>query len=166
MDMDNLTPQQIEDCKTFARACAESLEQGKLGAFLGHTETEYRHIESRAFQMYSQGRHDKATTLLEGLIALDEHRYYPYLLLGEVCLKQADYFKALDLFRAAEQLEGENVTVISKLGEAYMRTGQVGLAVRYFERVIADESTPKDHASKRRSSVLLGIANKALAAAA
>jgi tetratricopeptide (TPR) repeat protein len=155
-----------EEASQFAHEAFASLEAGKFGEFMGYSESDYSHIESKAFQLYCQGRYDKALVLLDGLVAMDSHRYYPFLLRGEVMLKMGERIKALDNFRAAIELSPGNITIASKIGEAYLGMGQPERAKEYFDEVLEDTDLPSDHAAKRRARVLREIAVKFVGSAA
>lgn len=155
-----------EEAAQFVEAANASIQSGKFGDFMGYTEADYSQLENKAFQLYSQGRYDKAIVLLDGLVAMDTHRYYPFLLRGEVMLKKGERIKALDNFRAAREIAPENITVASKIGEAYLGLKQPQQAVVYFEEVLGDTKTPSDHAAKRRARVLREIAGRAVGSAA
>ena len=89
-----------------------------------------------------------------------------FLLRGEVMLKMGERIKALDNFRAAIELSPGNITIASKIGEAYLGMGQPERAKEYFDEVLEDTDLPSDHAAKRRARVLREIAVKFVGSAA
>jgi|GEM_PF-3994310 len=155
-----------EEAKQFVHEAHASIKSGKFGDFMGYTESDYSHVENKAFQLYSQGRYDKALVLLDGLVAMNSHRFYPFLLRGEVMLKTGERIKALDNFLAARELAPNNITIASKIGEAYLGMRQPDQATMYFDEVLEDTESPSDHAAKRRARVLREIAVKFVGSAA
>lgn len=143
-------------------ALHEKVEEGRAGDFYGYQEGDYQQIEDKAYELYKLGRHDKALVLVEGLIELNRFRPYPHRLRGQVLLERGQVAEALGCFEAADEHGPGNPTTLSKLGESYMRLGEPGEAVSYFERVLEDEEVGEEHAARLRSQVLLKVARRLL----
>jgi len=136
------------------------VEEGKaireaLGIGGEYVET----MEYYAHQLYQNGKLEEAGVLLEGVLALDEARYYPYLLVGDIAMQEERWEEAAKCLQAAAEFGPDSSLVEGKLGEALLRVGRIEAAVGRLRRAIAcaDEDDDK---YKRRSEVLLSLVDR------
>lgn len=113
-------------------------------------------VVGRAYQFYGAKSFDNAATLLKGVIALDDTRAYPHLLLGDILLQKSDYDEAMRQFERAQELNPDDGETLAKLGEAKLRAGQTDEANRFL--LAAMEVLPNGSRHHKRSSVLQNIA--------
>jgi predicted Zn-dependent protease len=126
-------------------------------AMLGMGPDELLAVEVMAHQLYLQGKYEEAAQMLNGVVTMESKRYYPFLLLGDIAQKTGEEVQALQCFAAADALQPNNPNVLTKLGEAFLRTGQVGRAVEALSRVLA-MNLPDEDENRRRALVLSKIA--------
>jgi tetratricopeptide (TPR) repeat protein len=89
-----------------------------------------------AYLLYSRGRYDQAGTILKAVIELDNERYYPYLLIGEIALKRRHFEQAVACLRQADELSDEHPLVSARLGEALLRIDEVPAGLSYLHRAV------------------------------
>jgi cytochrome c-type biogenesis protein CcmH/NrfG len=95
--------------------------------------------------------------MVSGIVTMESKRYFPFLLLGDIAQKTGEEVQALQCFAAADALQPNNPNVLTKLGEAFLRTGQVQRAVEALSRVLA-MNLPEEDDNRRRALVLSKIA--------
>jgi predicted Zn-dependent protease len=126
-------------------------------AMIGMGEDELLAVEMLAHQLYLQGKYEQAAEMVGGIVTMESKRYFPFLLLGDIAQKTGEEVQALQCFAAADALQPNNPNVLTKLGEAFLRTGQVQRAVEALSRVLA-MNLPEEDDNRRRALVLSKIA--------
>ncbi len=110
-------------------------------------------VEEQAYQMYNVGQYETAETLLKGVRGLDHHRYYPYILLGDIYLRQNRLEDAEVALQKAYELKPDDVCVVLKNAELHVRRGRQAEGKKMLEQVIAMADDSNAH--YRRAQVLL-----------
>lgn len=72
------------------------------------------------YDAYEQGRYDEAATVFAGLTAYDPTDAYFSAMRGAIAQKQGAFVDAVDHYRAALQVEPENLYAWANLGEALL----------------------------------------------
>jgi thioredoxin-like negative regulator of GroEL len=133
-----------------------------LAELVGMGDAELLAIEVLAHQQYLQGKYEEAAQMLAAIVTMESKRFYPFLLLGDIAQKTGDEVQALECFVVADQLQPNNADIMAKLGEAFLRTGQLAKAKQTFDKVLA-LPLPDDHEMKRRAAVLARVAERGVA---
>ncbi len=110
-------------------------------------------VEEQAYNMYNVGQYDTAETLLKGVRSLDEKRYYPYILLGDIYLRQNRLDDAEEVLKKAYELQPEDACIVLKNAELHVRRGRQAEGKGMLEQVLT--MTDVDNAHNRRAQVLL-----------
>ena len=111
-------------------------------------------MEHYAHDLYRHGRIERAGTIIEGVLALDHTRYYPYLLVGDIALQKGAWADAARCFEAAVNFcDTPTAMLFGKLGEAHLRAGELETSAAYLRRAVA--AGPPDQKYVRRSEVIL-----------
>jgi|GEM_PF-5647632 len=113
-------------------------------------------VVGRAYQFYGAKSFDNAETLLKGVIALDDTRAYPHLLLGDILLQKSQYDGAIQQFERALALDPDDGETLAKLGESKLRSGHAEEANRILLAAMA--VLPDGSRHHKRSRVLQNIA--------
>lgn len=113
-------------------------------------------VVGRAYQFYGAKSFDSAETLLKGVIALDDSRAYPHLLLGDILLQKSQFDGATQQFERAQALNPDDGETLAKLGESMLRGGHADEANRIL--LAAMEVLPDGSRHHKRSAVLQRIA--------
>ncbi len=102
---------------------------------------------SKALLYYNLGRNllrlgnrEKAAAKLEVSVEADDKFAAPRIILGHLLLGEktpAALARAEELFRGAVDIDGENVSALTGLGEVLLETGKIDEAVALFEKAIA-----------------------------
>jgi hypothetical protein len=141
-----------------AGAAAGDAQPGQLRALLGVEEEVLDAMERYAHDLYRHGRLERAGTIIEGLLALDHTRYYPYLLVGDIALQNAAWSDAARCFEAAINFCDEPTPLLyGKLGEAHVRAGAIDEGVTCL-RLAMDVGEPQDKYVRRSRAILETIA--------
>ncbi|MFU8804810.1 MAG: tetratricopeptide repeat protein [Bradymonadaceae bacterium] len=112
--------------------------------------------EQRAYELYQHGRYEDARTIALGVIALEPARYYPYLLIGDIELKQLSVQQARIYLQAAYDRAPDRVPVLAKMGEVCLRSGATDDGCDFLAQVVGlidDENNPH----RRRAQALLRV---------
>lgn len=151
--VEELTDEEKSLLERIARAVVE--EGHTLQESLGVADDYLETMEFYAHRLYVNGEFEKMAVLVEGIIALDETRYYPYLLLGDVAMQRERWEEAVQCLGAALNFGPDESMLEGKLGEALLRVGRIEEAVIHLQQAIemVDESDDK---YRRRSETLLG----------
>ena len=152
--VEDLTEREREAIKETARRVVEEGEQ--LQEALGLSDDYVETMEFYAHYLYRNGKYDEAGVLVEGIVALDETRYYPYLLAGDVAMQQQRWEEAIPLLGAALNFGPEEAMLEGKLGEALLRVGRTRDAVLHLQKAVELAEEPDDK-YRRRSEVLLEL---------
>lgn len=114
-------------------------------------------MEVAAHHLYENGKFDEATVLIEGIMALDDERYYPYLLIGDYYLTQEDdYDEALRYLLAAHEFGPDDPGISYKVGETLLRKGEPEQSAKFFnEAILFGSGQPEDNPFAQRAQVLL-----------
>ena len=123
---------------------------------LGVSEEYVESMECFAHRLYANGKFEKAGVLIEGVLALDETRYYPYLLVGDIAMQEERWEDAVTCLEAASEFGPESARVEGKLGEALLRAGRLEAAVARLQTAVAVADDPEQK-YRRRSQVLLEL---------
>ncbi len=110
-------------------------------------------VEEQAYNMYNVGQYDTAETLLKGVRGLDDKRYYPHLLLGDIYLRQNRLEDAEVVLQKAYELEPEDACIVLKNAELHVRRGRQVEGKGMLEKVLT--MTDETNAHHRRAQVLL-----------
>ncbi len=155
-----------EEESRLERIAREMVEEGNtLQESLGVADDYLETMEFYAHRLYVNGEFEKMAVLVEGIIALDETRYYPYLLLGDVAMQGERWEEAVQCLGAALNFGPDESMLEGKLGEALLKVGRIEEAVIHLQQAIAmaDESDDK---YRRRSETLLGLLDRQIETAA
>lgn len=155
--VEDLSEREREALVELARRVVDEGEalQEALGVAEEYVET----MEYYAHQLYENGKFDEAGVLLEGVLALDEARHYPYLLVGDIAMQKQRWEEAATCLRAAAEFGPESSLVEGKLGEVLLRLGQIEAAVGHLRKAIA-RADREDDKYRRRSQVLLSLVDE------
>lgn len=137
------------------------IEEGEeLGEALGVSEEFIESMEYYAHMLYENDKIEEAGTLVEGILALDEERHYPYLLVGDIALEEGRYEDAATCLSAAAEFGPEDPMIEGKLGEALLHIDEIEAALGHLQKatVVAEE---EDNTYKRRAEVLIGLVGEA-----
>lgn len=110
-------------------------------------------VEEQAYNMYNVGQYDTAETLLKGVRSLDEKRYYPYILLGDIYLRQNRLEDAEEVLKKAYEVRPEDACIVLKNAELHVRRGRHEEGREMLTKVL--EMTMIENAHNRRAQVLL-----------
>jgi tetratricopeptide (TPR) repeat protein len=137
-----------------ADAAAGDAQPGQLRALLGVEEDVLDAMERYAHDLYRHGRLERAGTIIEGLLALDHTRHYPYLLVGDIALQNAAWSDAARCFEAAINFCDEPTALLyGKLGEAHVRAGAIEEGIPCL-RLAMDIGDPQDKYVRRSAAIL------------
>lgn len=152
--IEDLTDREKEALRETARRVIE--EDEPLQEALGLSDDYVETMEFYAHYLYRHGKYDEAGVLVEGVVALDATRYYPYLLAGDVAMQQESWEEAVQLLGAAVHYGPEEAMIEGKLGESLLRIGRPRDAVGHLQRAVELADAPDDK-YRRRSEVLLNL---------
>lgn len=137
---------------------AERVAAGEsMASILELTPSDMAFFEGRAYEFHRQGQLEKAEEVALGIVALDDTRVYPLLVLGDVALRRRDAEEAVMWLERAAEEDAEDVDVLIRLGEALLRAGNLERAHQMLERVIA-LGGKGDEVYARRARALQGVA--------
>ncbi|TXD38367.1 tetratricopeptide repeat protein [Lujinxingia vulgaris] len=146
-----------EEIKTLYKVAERVAAGESMASILELTPGDMAFFEGRAYEFHRRGQFERAEEVALGIVALDETRVYPLLVLGDVALRRRDAEEAVMwLERAAEQ-DPEDVDVLIRLGEAHVRAGSFERANAMLDRVIA-AGGKGDEVYARRARALKGVA--------
>lgn len=128
---------------------------------IGLSEDFVELMESYAHQLYRAARYDEAGVLVDAILALDERRYYPYLLAGDVAMQNEQWEEAVTCLGAALEFGPQTAMVEGKLGEVLLHVGRVEDAVYHLQQAI-EVSDGGEGSYGRRAGVLLGVVGDAI----
>jgi tetratricopeptide (TPR) repeat protein len=149
-----------EEKSALERVARDVVEEGKtLQEALGVADDYVETMEFYAHRLYANGEFEKMAVLVEGLIALDETRYYPYLLLGDVAMQEEPWEEAVQCLGAASNFGPEASMLEGKLGEALLRAGRLEEAVIHLQQAVELGDEPDDK-YRRRSETLLDLVDR------
>jgi tetratricopeptide (TPR) repeat protein len=129
----------------------QKFSEGKvtLQELQGITAQEMLAMALMGYQLYEQGRYDKAQIIFEGLIALDPRESYYYTALGAVYLAGDNLPMAQKLLSAAIRTNPHDLAAHVNRGEVHLRQGQVLEAAQDFKRAVELDPQQKDPISQR-----------------
>lgn len=157
--VEDLTDEEKEAVKDLARRVMNEGEE--LAEAIGVSEDYIETMEFYAHKLYQHGKLDEAGVLVEGILALDKTRYYPYLLVGDVAMQEERWEEAVQCLGAAVNFGPEDSMLEGKLGEALLRVGRTEDAVFHLQKAVAFAEDPDDK-YRRRSEVLLNVVKEKL----
>jgi predicted Zn-dependent protease len=151
-----LTEQQREALGAMVRRFAEGESFASIfGVEQGYLEA----AEHQAYQLYRAGHYDAASAMCRGILSLEPGRYYPYLLMGDVELRQQGISQAREYLEMARERAPDAIVVLCKLGEVYLRRGERDEGCKHLTRVI-QLTEAADNPYKRRAQALLEVAER------
>ncbi len=153
--LEDLSDQERQVLEKVARRVVE--EDASLQEALGVGEAFVETMEFYAHQLYEYGKLDRAGVLVEGILALDETRYYPYLLIGDIAMQRERWEDAVVCLGAAVSFGPESSMLEGKLGEALVRAGRPDDAVVHLQRAVALSEQDGEMKYGRRSASLLEL---------
>ncbi len=115
----------------------------------GLTGPEMLAIAMQGYQLYEQGRYDKAKVVFEGLCILEPSESYYRTALGAVYLAEDNLEMAEKLLSAAIRLNKDELASYVNRGEVYLRQGKVLEAAQDFKRAVELDPQQKDPISQR-----------------
>ena len=143
------------DALAYHRAKIEKLLRGDRRALEGLDAHALAEVAVFGHGLYEAGRLNEARVVFEGLVAMDPAEAFPYTVLGAIFLAQHDLHRALALFEAALELDGDDVAALVYRGEIRLRLGQRTRAVQDLKRALAiDPDGPEGAFSIRARSAL------------
>jgi len=123
------------------------------------TEQQTAAIAALGYNLYEQGKMSEATTVFNGLVAIDPGNYIGYAGLGAVAL--ASEPPQLDLavanLREAARLNSKDPTVHANLGEALLRQAKFEEAAGAFEKALELDPEEEDAGANRARAILDGM---------
>ena len=123
------------------------------------TEQQTAAIAALGYNLYEQGKMSEATTVFNGLVAIDPGNYIGYAGLGAVAL--ASEPPQLDLavanLREAARLNSKDPTVQANLGEALLRQAKFEEAAGAFEKALELDPEEEDAGANRARAILDGM---------
>ena len=130
---------------------------GDLAKYFGLTPLHIQAFSALGLQLFQQGRMHDATTVFEGIIALDDQSYFGHAGLGAIALAQnpPDLPVAVSNLQLAANLNPDDPNVHANLGEALLRSAQFEQAAAAFRRTL-DLDPQKLHSGTRRVSAIIG----------
>lgn len=145
------------DALAYHRAKIEKLLRGDRRALEGLDAQALADVAVFGHGLYEQGRLNEARVVFEGLVAMEPPEAFPYTVLGAIFLAQQDVHRALALFEAALELDGDDVAALVYRGEIRLRLGQRTRALDDLRRALAtDPEGPEGAFSVRARSALAG----------
>lgn len=145
-----MTPAQPNE-KLIADYVQAHVNNTPVGDVMGILPEAYAQYENQAYHFYRAGRLDDTEVIVNGILALDATRPYPYLLRGDIALQRFRLDEAIEAFGQAKERETDanrsGATV--KLGEALLKARRVEEARVELDEVIA--TTPASHHHHRRA---------------
>lgn len=90
-----------------------------------------------ALALQQQGNLEEARRKYESIIARDPRNFNALQLCGVVAIQQEDYRDAVKLIRRALALRGNDAPVLTNLGIAHQKLGQIAEALESFDKAIA-----------------------------
>jgi uncharacterized protein HemY len=166
MGSSRLGPENRRLLEELADAAAGESQPGGLRKVLGVDEGVLDAMERYAHDLYRHGRVERAGTIIEGILALDHTRHYPYLLVGDIALQNAAWSDAVRCFQAALNFcDAPTPLLYGKLGESLVRDGRLKEAVSFL-RLAVDTGTEEHTYSLRSRAILDTIAESVDAVAA
>jgi len=123
------------------------------------TESQSQAVAALAFNYYQQGKLHEAETLFRGLQLLDPQAYYSHAGMGAVALAQspprlADAYRHLT--KAAE-LNPDDPSVQTNLGEVLLRQAQPEEAAAHFKKAIELDPKQQDPGAARARAIVSGL---------
>lgn len=128
-----------------------------LNTFLGLSQEQVQAFAALGFASYQQGRVEEAREIFEGVIALDSTSYYGWAGLGAIELSEDNLDAAESSLLAASNRYGEDPTVLSNLGEVYLRKGDAEKATEYLEKALKLDPKGEDPGANRARAILQGM---------
>ncbi len=155
-----------ETAEQFAGLMLDVYEgEGELREHFSIDDPTWVYALDQAYQLYANGKYERAERLARGLVALDESAAYPNVLLGDILFQQGPGVstyaneeiddpevgttyklsrteEAIRAFERAQQLDGDDEFVQTRLAELYLRDGWQEGAVELLEQLADDSDDP------------------------
>jgi tetratricopeptide (TPR) repeat protein len=128
-----------------------------LSQMFGLAKQEIEAIAALGFQLYEHGKVADAESIFNGLIALDSHVYYGYAGLGALALAEEKLDEASRWLTRAAELNPEDPTVHTNLGEALLRQAKFEDAAGEFHIALTLDPTGGDPGANRARAILNGM---------
>jgi tetratricopeptide (TPR) repeat protein len=129
----------------------DGLFQGKLSLqqLKGITPRQMLAVAMIGYQLYEQGRYDKAQIVFQGLSVLDPSQSYYRTALGAVYLAAENLNMAQQVLTGALRINPNDLAAYVNRGEAYLRQGKVLEAAQDFKKAVELDPEKKDPISHR-----------------
>jgi tetratricopeptide (TPR) repeat protein len=131
--------------------------QAPLNTFVGLTKDQIDAIAAMGFRLYEQGRARDASSIFEGLVALDSKLYYGYAGLGAMALQEGKLDEALHYLTRAAELNPKDPTVHANLGETLLRQAKFDAAAAEFEKALKLDPQERDPGANRARAIVQGM---------
>lgn len=151
---ESLNPEQVDALKEIGEALLN--EESTAAQVLGVDPSYIESMQQFAHVLYSRGRYEEAALLLKTIIELDETMFYPYLLLGDIALKEGHFDEAVACLHRADKLTDAHPLVSALLGEALLRVEEYPAGLSYLHRAVDVAENP-DADFVRRAGLLIYV---------
>ena len=131
--------------------------EASLNEYIGLEPSELTAAATLAANLYEQGRTAEARAIFEGLMALDRRLYLGYAGLGVIELIEGNLELALGNLTRAAELNPDDATVQSNLGQVLLKCSEFARARRCFERAIALDPRGHDPGANRARAIIQGL---------
>ena len=135
--------------------------EASLNEYIGLEPSELTAAATLAANLYEQGRVTEGRAIFEGLTALDRRFYLGYAGLGVIELIEGHLESALGNLTRAAELNPDDASVQSNLGQVLLKCSESARARRCFERAIALDPRCEDPGANRARAILQGLPQEA-----
>ncbi len=159
-NLDELSPRQVAAVEAMGRALLD--DESTPAEVLGVDPAFIESMEESAHLLYARGRHEQSVVLLDAVIHLDDGRYYPYLLLGEIAMQRQRFEEATACLHRADELAENHPIISARLGEALLRLEEYPAGLSYLHRAVEIADDP-DAPFAKRAGMLIYIVGEMMA---
>jgi tetratricopeptide (TPR) repeat protein len=132
-------------------------EEAELNEYIGLDVSELTAAAILAANLYEQGRVSEARAIFEGLMALDRTCYLGHAGLGAIDLIEGEIESAVTRLTRAAELNDQDASVQTNLGEALLQRDDFAAAARCFERALALDPGCVDPGANRARAIIHGL---------
>jgi tetratricopeptide (TPR) repeat protein len=131
----------------------------QLQDVFGLTETQVKGLAALGRNLYEQGKYSDAETIFRGLVATNDKLYVGYAGLGAVYLagNPPDLTKAYENLSKAAELNPNETSIQTNLGEVLLRQAKFEESAAHFKRAIELDPQQKDPAANRARAIVNGL---------
>jgi len=158
--LDELSPRQVAAVEAMGRALLD--DDSTPAEVLGIDPAFIESMEEYAHLLYARDRYEQSVVLLDAVIQLDDRRYYPYLLLGEIAMQRQRFEEATACLHRADELAENHPIISARLGEALLRLEEYPAGLSYLHRAVELADDP-DAPFARRAGMLIYIVGEMMA---